>query len=230
VRQSLVAVLTIVLCLLLAATFAEASPISQEVLYEITSPRANSEVRGSVEIVGSARLGPDFQFYKVEFASSATPDAWVVIGDIHRQEKTNETLEVWHTTALPDGAYLLHLVVVKQDGNLVETQAIRVQVANAQPAPTPTPAESPTPTATVFIPTPTTAIVEQPTVVVQSTPTPLPTTGDGEGTTASPTPGDGNTISLPGMGGLLRQCAFGGFVAAVLFVFAGAVVLLRRLI
>jgi hypothetical protein len=230
VRQSLVAVLTIVLCLLMAATFAEASPISQEVLYEITSPRANSEVRGSVEIVGSARLGPEFQFYKVEFASSATPDAWVVMGDIHRQEITNGTLEVWHTTALPDGAYLLHVGVVTQDGNALYSDPIRVQVANAQPAPTPTPAESPTPTATVFIPTPTTAIVEQPTVVAQSTATPPPTTGTGEGTPPSPTPDEAGTVSIPSAGVFARQCAFGGFVAAVLFIFAGAVVLLRRLI
>jgi hypothetical protein len=229
VRQSFVTVLAVLLCLLPAAIVAEAAPASQEVLYEITSPRANAEVRGSVEIVGSARL-PDFQFYTLRYAASATPDAWIDIGEVVYQQKTNERLGTWHTTSLPDGAYYLRLVVVKQDGNAVETDPIRVQVANAQPAPTPTPAESPTPTATIVIPTPTTAIVEQPTVVVQSTATAASTPSTDEGTTPSPTSEDGNTISLPGIGGLLRQCAFGGFVAAVLFVFAGAVVLLRRLI
>ncbi len=224
-RQS-VATLVVACSLCISApALAEAAPALQEQLYEITSPRANAEVRGSVEIVGSARL-PDFQFYKVEFASSATPDAWVVIGDIQRQEKANATLEVWHTTALPDGAYFLHLVVVKQDGNLVETQPIRVQVANAQPAPTATPQESPTPTATVVIPTPTTAIVEQPTVVRTA---PTPTTTEGQAR-PSPTPESRDTVSIPGVGVFVKQFVFGAFVATVLFVFAGVVLLLRRLI
>jgi len=225
-RRALTTATVLCLLLCLSAGIVAAAPPPQEQLYEITSPRANAEVRGSVEIIGSARLGPDFQFYKVEYASSATPDAWVVIGDVHRQESTNATLELWHTTALPDGAYLLHLVVVKQDGNLVETQPVRVQVANAQPAPTPTPQESPTPTATVVIPTPTTAIVEQPTVVLT---TPTPTTTEDE-TTPSPTPENGDTISIPSFGVFVKQCVFGAFVATVLFIFAGVVLLMRRLI
>jgi hypothetical protein len=220
----------IVLCLSfwLSAGVVAADPPLQEQLYEITSPRANAEVRGSVEVVGSARLGPEFQFYKVEYASSATPEAWVVIGDVHRQEITNATLEVWHTTALPDGAYFLHLVVVKQDGNLVQTQPMRVQVANTQPAPTATPSESPTPTATLFVPTPTAATVEQPTVV-RTTPTATPST-TGEEILPSPTPQSGDTIAIPSAGVFVKQCIFGAFVAVVLFIFAGVVLLLRRLI
>lgn len=225
-RRALTTATALYLLLWLSAGIVAAAPPPQDQVYEITSPRANQEVRGSVEVVGSARLGPEFQFYKVEYASSATPDAWVVIGDVHRQEITNATLEVWHTTALPDGAYLLHLVVVKQDGNLVETQPVRVLVANAQPAPTATPSESPTPTATVFIPTPTTATVEQPTVVSS---TPVPTTTEGE-TLPSPTPQSGDTISIPSVGVFVKQCMFGAFVATVLFIFAGVVLLLRRLI
>jgi len=227
-RRALTTATVLYLSLWLSAGITAAAPPLQEQLYEITSPRADAEVRGSVEIVGSARLGPEFQFYKVEYASSATPDAWVVIGDVHRQEMTNATLELWHTTAMPDGAYFLHLVVVKQDGNLVETQPIRVQVANAQPAPTATPSESPTPTATVFMPTPTTATVEQPTVV-RTTPVRTPTTTEEE-ILPSPTPQSGDIVSIPSAGVFMKQCVFGAFVAAVLFIFAGVVFLLRRLI
>ena len=227
-RRALTTATVLYLSLWLSAGITAAAPPLQEQLYEITSPRADAEVRGSVEIVGSARLGPEFQFYKVEYASSATPDAWVVIGDVHRQEMTNATLELWHTTAMPDGAYFLHLVVVKQDGNLVETQPIRVQVANAQPAPTATPSESPTPTATVFMPTPTTATVEQPTVV-RTTPVGTPTTTEEE-ILPSPTPQSGDIVSIPSAGVFMKQCVFGAFVAAVLFIFAGVVFLLRRLI
>jgi len=178
-----------------------------------------------VEIVGSARH-PDFDFYKLQYASSATPDAWIDLGETHDEQKTNATLEIWHTTALPDGAYFLRLMVVTKDGNHAESESVRVTVANAQPAPTPTPQESPTPTATVVIPTPTTAIVEQPTVVLTM---PTPTTTEDE-TMPSPTPENGDTISIPSVGVFVKQCVFGAFVATVLFIFAGVVLLLRRLI
>jgi biotin carboxyl carrier protein len=214
------------LLLALSTEISAAAPPFQDQLYEITSPRANDEVRGSIDIVGSAQFGPQFQFYKIEYASSATPDLWISIGEVHRQERINTTLEVWHTTAVPDGLYYLHLVIVKQDGNVEMTDRIPVQVANAEPAPTPTPEESPTPTATVVIPTPTTAIVEQPTVVQASA---TSTTGEAEPSPES-TPEASATITIPSAGVFVRQCLFGAFVAAVIFVFVGVVYLLRRFI
>jgi cell division septation protein DedD len=224
-RRGLHIAIALSLLLFLSAERTAALPLFQEQLHEITSPRANAQVRGSVDIIGSARMGPEFQFYKVEYASSATPDLWVVIGDIHNQEKTDERLETWHTASLPDGAYYLHLVVVKKDGNYEQTDPLRVNVANAEPAPTHTPEESPTPTPTIVIPTPTTAIVEQPTVV-RSTPSP---SAEPE---ASPTIAQEteSTVAVPSVDTFARQCAFGAFVAAVLFVFVGVVFLVRRLI
>lgn len=223
-RHTLAIASTLVLLLALCTEVLAAAPEPQDQLYEITSPPPNAEVRGSVEIVGSART-PGFDFYKVEYASSATPDIWVVIGDLHRQEKANERLETWHTSALPDGAYFLHLIVVVQDGNYIETERIPVRVVNAQPQATPTPEESPTPTPTVVIPTPTTAIVEQPTVVRTS-----PTETAAPGVSPTPPPETGETVSIPGMGVFVRQCLFGAFVAAVLFIFVGVVFVLRRFI
>jgi len=225
-RRALHTTSTLSLLLLLSAEIIAAAPLSQEQLCEITSPRPNAEVRGSVDIIGSAHLGPEFQFYKVEFASSATPDLWIVIGDMHSQEKTNERLETWHTASLPDGAYYLHLVVVKQDGNYVQTEPLRLNVANAEPAPTPTPEESPTPTPTIVVPTPTTAIVEQPTGVVHATPS-ASAEPDASPTAAQETE---NTVSIPSLDTFVSQCLFGAFVAAVLFVFVGVIFLLRRLI
>jgi hypothetical protein len=225
-RRGLVAGAVLSLLLVLSTEMLAAAPLAQDQVYEITSPAPNAEVRGSVDIVGSAQLGPDFQFYKVEYASSARPDVWVPIGDIHRQERINATLEVWHTSAIPDGTYYLHLVVVKQDGNLVETDRIPVRVANTEPEATPTPEETPTPTPTVVVPTPTTAIVEQPTAVSAS---PTPTAaGDEPEPTVSPE--ETGTVTIPSAGVFVRQFLFGAFVAAVLFVFAGVVFLLRRFI
>jgi hypothetical protein len=216
------------LLLALSTEILAAAPPFQDQLYEITSPRANAEVRGSVDIVGSAQLGPEFQFYKVEYASSATPDLWISIGEVSRQQRTNTTLEVWHTTAVPDGLYYLHLVIVKQDGNTVETDRIPVHVANAQPEATPTPEETPTPTPTVVVPTPTTAIVEQPTVVSAS-----PTVTDVEGEpspTVPPEDEESTSITIPSLGSFVRQFVYGAFVASVLFVFVGVVLLVRRFI
>ena len=223
-RHTLAIAATLVLLLALCTEVLAAAPAPQDQLYEIASPRPNAEVRGSVEIVGSART-PGFDFYKVEYASSATPDIWVVIGDLHRQEKANERLETWHTSALPDGAYFLHLIVVVQDGNYIETERIPVRVVNTQPQATPTPEESPTPTLTVVIPTPTTAIVEQPTVVRTS-----PTATAPPEVSPAPPPETGETVSIPSMGVFVRQCLFGAFAAAVLFIFVGVVFLLRRFI
>jgi hypothetical protein len=224
VKHTLATAVTLVVLLALCTEAVVAAPVPQDQLYEIASPRPNEEVRGSVEIVGSART-PGFDFYKVEYAYSATPDIWVVIGDMHRQEKANERLETWHTSGLADGAYFLRLMVVKQDGNYVETERLPVRVVNTQPQSTPTPEESPTPTVTVVIPTPTTAIVEQPTVVRTS-----PTATTPPELSPTPPPETGETVSIPSVGVFVRQCLFGAFVAAVLFIFVGIVFLLRRFI
>lgn len=225
-RRGLVTSAVLSLLLVLSTEMLAAAPLAQDQLYEIISPQPNAEVRGSVDVIGSAQLGSDFQFYKVEYASSDRPDVWIPIGDIHRQERLNTTLEVWHTSAIPDGTYYLHLVVVKQDGNLVETDRIPVRVANTEPEATPTPEETPTHTPTIVVPTPTTAIVEQPTVVRAS---PTTTTAEDE---PSPTasPEETATVTIPSVGVFVRQFLFGAFVAAVLFVLAGVVFLLRRFI
>jgi hypothetical protein len=75
------------------------------------------------------------------------------------------------------------------------------------------------------IPTPTTAIVEQPTVL-RATPS---TSAEPEASPAAPQETEG-TVSIPSLDTFVRQCVFGAFVAAVLFVFVGVVLLLRRLI
>jgi hypothetical protein len=224
-RKALTIAVLLSLVMVLSTEILVAAPPLQEQRYEITSPQANTQLRGSVEIIGTARW-PDFQFYKVEYASAATPGAWAVIGDTHGEQRSNERLETWHTTSLPDGTYYLHLVVVKIDGNLVETEPIPVQIANMQPTATPVPVETPTPSPTVVLPTPTTAIVEQPTTVIRLTPTPTSEIA----ATRTVTPETPGGISVPDLGVFVRQFVFGAFVATAIFLFVGIVFLLRRLI
>ena len=201
-----------------------AAPRPQDGCCEITSPRANAQLRGSVEIIGTARLGPEFQKYNVEYASAARPDVWTVIGDTQAEERTDARLETWHTAALPDGTYYLRLTVVKQDGNYAQTEPLPVQIANTQPEATPTPAETATPTPTIVMPTPTTAVVEQPTVLRV---TPTATAEDEEPPTATPDTASG--VSIPDLGTFVRQFVFGAFVTTVIFLLLGVVFLLRRL-
>lgn len=226
-KKALTIVALLSLVLVLSTEILVATPLSQEPRCEITSPQANSQVRGSVDIIGTARW-PDFWFYKVEYASAATPEAWAVIGDTHEQQRTNETLETWHTTSYPDGQYYLRLVIVRADGNIAaDTGPVPVQIANTQPTPTPVPVETPTPTPPIIIPTPTTAIVEQPTTVIRLTPT--PTSEIVATRTVAPVTSE-EGISFPDLGVFVRQFVFGAFVTTAIFIFIGVVFLLRRLI
>lgn len=226
-RKALTIAALLSLAMVLSIETLAAAPLSQEPRCEITSPQANSQLRGSVDIVGTARLGPEFQFYKVEYASVATPEAWAVIGDTHDEQRTSERLETWYTTSLRDGSYYLRLVIVKKDGNHgAETDPIPVQIANMQPTATPVPAETTTPSPTIVLYTPTTAVVEQPTTVIRLTAT--PTREIAATPTAGPeTPG---RVSIPDLGVFVRQFVFGAFVAAAIFLFVGIVLLLRRFI
>ncbi len=225
-RKALTFAALLSLLLVLSTEILVAAPHPQEQLYEITSPWADARLRGSVEIIGTARW-PDFWFYKLEYASAATPGAWVDLGVIHEEQRTNERLETWHTTSFPDGDYLLRLVIVRTDGNIAAvTEPILVHIVNTQPTVTPVPEETPTPTPTIVLPTPTTAIVEQPTTVIRLTPTPTSEIGP-TGTAPTERPGG---ISMPDLGIFVRQFLFGAFVTTAIFLFVGIVFLLRRFI
>ncbi len=190
---------------------------------EITSPAANARLRGVVEVRGSAYLGGNFSFYKLEYSPAEAPDAWVVFATGYK-EVVDGVLGSWDTTTVPDGNYNLLLTAVKGDcANYERTPPRRVVVANAEPTPTPTPTETPTPTTvpTVVIATPTVLVV-QPTVV-RPTPAPIPTT------TRTGLPGFPEAITLPNMSVVLRYFLFGGLVAGALFIFVGVVFVVKRL-
>lgn len=140
----------------------EAGPPLQQTQVQMTSPEMNAELRGVVEIKGSASV-PNFQFYKVEFGVGPNPAQWAIIGVLHDKPVINSRLEVWDTTKLPDGVYTLRLQAVKRDGNYEEFFVRQVAIVNTRPAATlgptatsilgPTPTQSPivTPKATATL-------------------------------------------------------------------------------
>lgn len=140
----------------------------------ITYPANDDVVRGEVRISGIA-VHPQFQRYELYYAPWPPPSGdqgWIFIGEAHFNQQPNGLLGLWDTRPLPDGQYALKLRVVKIDGNYIDSEIVRVRVANTEPTPTPTPTITPTPRATPTpAPTPTPAVVALPEI---PTPTPIP--------------------------------------------------------
>lgn len=95
---------------------------------QITFPAENANVGGAVEIRGTA-AGPDFHYYKVEFAFPGS-GAWVLVGNtIHYEPVTEGALATMDTTKIPDGDYALRLLVADKNGQY-NTDQIVVAVNN----------------------------------------------------------------------------------------------------
>ncbi len=95
----------------------------------ITFPQNGSVLRGSVDIIGSARFNPGtIAFYKVEFGSGSNPSSWITMGSGHGQPVEAGVLETWEAGSLRPGRYALRVVLVKPDGNYVTSAVVAVQV------------------------------------------------------------------------------------------------------
>jgi hypothetical protein len=201
-RPLLFAILAAIAAFVYGLTLAPAlaAPVQQEARPVIVQPAQDAAVRDVVQIIGTA-VHPQFQRYELYFAPSPVPSdqAWTFIGDAHNNQQPLGLLGTWDSRSVPDGAYVLRVRVVKQDGNYIDSDTRQVIVANTRPAETPTPAESLTPQ--VEMP-PTAApsadqplvdqpVGEQPTVVVEI-PTIAPTpTLEPDDAGAIATPADG---------------------------------------
>jgi hypothetical protein len=119
------------------ATQAALSPVTQEVpsgmsgcipdQIMITSPEPGDDVRGTVEITGTANV-PNFAFYKYEVALLGSQN-WATIS-AERDPKQNEKLGDWNTTSLTNGEYFLRLVITDNIGVSLEPCVIAVRVVN----------------------------------------------------------------------------------------------------
>jgi len=100
-------------------------PVSPDV--HITAPAMFAELRGVVEIIGSA-AGADFAYYRLEYGQGLNPQTWVQIGSNMTEPIKEGTLSTWDTTGL-NGLYALRLLVVRGDMR-VERAVILVSLAN----------------------------------------------------------------------------------------------------
>jgi hypothetical protein len=81
----------------------------------ISSPISGEEVRGLVEVRGTADI-PNFAFYKIEIRPSEPSSVWQVI-TAGTDILTEEVLGMWDTNLVENGVYLLQLVVTDTAGN-----------------------------------------------------------------------------------------------------------------
>ena len=96
----------------------------------ITAPALFAEVRGMVEITGTA-AGADFAYYRLEYGRGLNPQAWVQIGADVSTPVEEGTLAEWDTSGL-NGLYALRLLVVRTD-NRVEMAVTQISIDNTQP-------------------------------------------------------------------------------------------------
>jgi hypothetical protein len=193
--------------------FAAAVSAQEATNAQIVSPQAGQTLVGNANIIGTAS-DPDFQRYRLEFASmDAAEEQWLLVAEI-TQQVSNGVLAQWDTTQVPDGRYQIRLRVILRDGTVVQVAVQNLLVQNQQPTPLPTLAGPPTaaaPTGTPTEgPTPTGVIQQPPTSEPAATLAPLGAIPSG------PTPGTSQMAQVLGS----AQSAFcnGIIVALVGFV------------
>jgi hypothetical protein len=81
----------------------------------ISSPISGEEVRGLVEVLGTANID-NFAFYKIQIQPSEPNSIWQVI-TAGTETLTNGVLGTWDTSLVENGVYLLQLVVTDNAGN-----------------------------------------------------------------------------------------------------------------
>ncbi len=92
----------------------------------ITSPEADEEISGEVQIQGTADI-PDFGFYKLEVARREEPLLLTI--QAGRQVVRNGVLvDNWDTTRWQPGSYVLQLVVVDSTGQPMPACRIPVRI------------------------------------------------------------------------------------------------------
>ncbi|MFN2110480.1 MAG: hypothetical protein ACK2UI_12510 [Anaerolineae bacterium] len=185
-------ILLSIILLLAGAGQGWAAPLTQDAVWTVSYPQEGSTVSGIVDIQGTA-THPAFVSYGILYASGdqvTGSTAWRHDDPIiwnNQSMVVNGTLGTWDTTALPNGKYVLALVVYEagnETPNVFFVQNLTVQNEAATPTPEPTPEA--TPTEIGAAPTAEGAAPIAPTIEQPPTSTPRPTPTLGPGTTPGP--------------------------------------------
>ncbi len=101
----------------------QAEPINPDV--RITSPTLFAQIRGSVQIQGTAS-GADFKSYRVLVGQGINPQDWIAVGDESTRPVEAGVLATWDATGL-SGLYAVQLQVVRSDQR-IDTSITQVTV------------------------------------------------------------------------------------------------------
>ncbi len=93
----------------------------------ISSPSTGDTISGEVTIEGTADI-PNFGFYKVEFAP-ANEALFLTIGVGRAPRREAPLIEAWDTSHLPEGDYIIQLVVTDTQGEALPPCRVRVHIA-----------------------------------------------------------------------------------------------------
>jgi len=113
----------------------------------ITSPQAESILRGQVQVTGRMDVADfssgelAFSYDSTNISGSDSAEAWFII-QTFSQPKADSTLAAWDTTILSDGDYALRLRVFHSDDTFEDVIVSGLQVRNDLPEPTETPLPS----------------------------------------------------------------------------------------
>jgi membrane peptidoglycan carboxypeptidase len=105
-------------------------PVNTNQDVNISSPSMFADVRGKVEITGTAG-GENLDYYRVLVGQGLNPPNWVQLGDDSKSPVIDNTLATWDTSEL-NGLYAVQLQAVRTDQR-VDTAVIQVTVDNTAP-------------------------------------------------------------------------------------------------
>jgi len=88
----------------------------------ITQPILSQTLTGLAEIRGTAS-DTNFENYRLEFSSNTLPYTWTEIASSSKPVN-NGILGVWNTAAVPDGEYILRLIVNDRAGNSLQNTIV----------------------------------------------------------------------------------------------------------
>ncbi len=91
----------------------------------ITSPANGTQLKGSVDIRGTAS-GTNFQQYVLHYGAGSSPSTWTQIGSVHTTLVTNGLLGIFDTTGLPDGTYTVRLTATSSGGSSTATTTFSI--------------------------------------------------------------------------------------------------------
>lgn len=144
---------------------------------------ASEAAPGMLTLLGSAEMS-GFGYYYVEYGAGLEPTAWSRITDNVASPVRDGVLARWDASLMPEGDYVLRLVVVNDQGRAYEARSI-VHILPGAPTLTPTASATATLTPTVTV-TPTSTATA--TIEVTSTPTLPAPTATSTPTVVVPTP------------------------------------------